>query len=739
MAAAGVRVKGGTWQDFLERYLVDTSKMSHPSTQFETTTEVLQHARDLAKQHLVSTMKLGMLPGSWCFETDPEKRKEHPDFPNTGTVRGSQMHKDLNLQMWLAIKDKLKKHLTHITAKDFVDDEAYDDDACEFHLRDAAGNITERFPILAYALQKINESAKGKSSVVKESLRQLIYGLKAPTTISDGAIIAMNEQCHKIAHKWDAYNSLVKSSEPELVEDVLEMIKDMSKTDTLSFPYQDFLSRHKSEESLNGILTHFKNFVRHEIEETQSIRSKRGKKEGKAAVPINTAAPTSDKKCPLHPNAAHNMQDCNLLKHYAKAAQQTPNSGNGGSSSNGNRQGGSSSNGNRQGGSSSNGNRQGSSSNNNRQGGSFNGNGKRNNKRPPFTNNAHAPYKRQNTQANAAQIAQQTQKKLDTKGSYQGNNWDEAIWRAHHPSANHVSVAPPNSTSYNAEQLAQAMAAATGAGTINAFHVAPENEEEVDQNILPVTFNKDLTVTFNKDEDDDDYHYDVSQYADDEMEEDDELNVEETTNEVHDQKVLTVIKPITFNDIDPVILKVKLFNDYLIKYVSLKTNDTQEEFEIMRQRHLDGIHEGMSTLCQVTDAKDLTEDQLGNMSYITAMLDAFADPEDSRDWIWAVMCEYGNLRGTLDHFITDPDPVMAAKQEDGMSASDTYVTSSSEERGSSADDEFPPSELNDGHVGATGLTTSESDSDSHISTGSTSSVDEECQSESSIDFSEPEV
>jgi hypothetical protein len=42
-------------------------------------------------------------------------------------------------------------------------------------------------------------------------------------------------------------------------------------------------------------------------------------------------------------------------------------------------------------------------------------------------------------------------------------------------------------------------------------------------------------------------------------------------------------------------------------------------------------------------------------------------------------------------------------------------------------------------VGATGLTTSKSDSDSHISTGTTSSVDEECQSESSIDFSEPEV
>ena len=732
MAAAGARVKGGTWQDFLERYLVDTTKMSHPSTQFETTTEVLQHARDLAKQHLVSTMKQGLLPGSWCFEEDPVKRHEHPDFPNTGTVRGSQMHKDLNLQMWLAIKDKLKKHLTHITAKDFVDDEAYDDDACEFHLRDAAGNITERFPILAYALQKINESAKGKSSVVKESLRQLIYGLKAPTTISDGAIIAMNEQVHKIANKWDAYNSLVKSSEPELVEDVLDMIKDMSKTDTLSFPYQDFLSRHKSEKSLHGILTHFKNFVRHEIEETQSIRSKRGKKEGKAAVPINTAAPTSDKKCPLHPNAAHNMQDCNLLKHYAKAAQQTPNSGNGGSSSNGNRQGGSSSNGNRQGGSSSHGNRQGSSSNYNRQGGSFNGNGKRNNKRPPFTNNAHAPYKRQNTQANAAQIAQQTQKKLDTKGSYQGNNWDEAIWRAHHPSANHVSVAPPNSTSYNAEQLAQAMAAATGAGTINAFHVAPENEEEVDQNILPVTFNKDLTVTFNKDEDDDDYHYDVSQDADDEMEEDDELNVEETTNEVHDKKVLTVIKPITFNDIDPVILKVKLFNDYLIKYVSLKTNDTQEEFEIMRQRHLDGIHEGMSALCQVTDAKDLTEDQLGNMSYITAMLDAFSTPEEYMDWILSVICERTNLRDTLDHFITDPDPVMVARQEDGMSASDTWVTSSEEQ-------EYITSESNDGHVGATGLTTSESDSDSHISTGTTSSVDEECQSESSIDFSEPEV
>ena len=666
MAAAGVRVKGGTWQDFLERYLVDTSKMSHPSTQFETTTEVLQHARDLAKQHLVSTMKSGTAPGSWCFEEDPVKRHEHPDFPNTGTVRGSQMHKDLNLQMWLAIKDKLKKHLTHITAKDFVDDEAYDDDACEFHLRDAAGNITERFPILAYALQKINESAKGKSSVVKESLRQLIYGLKAPTTISDGAIIAMNEQVHKIGHKWDAYNSLVKSSEPELVEDVLDMIKDMSKTDTLSFPYQDFLSRHKNEESLHGILTHFKNFVRHEIEETQSIRSKRGKKDGKAAVPINTAAPTSDKKCPLHPNAAHNMQDCNLLKHYAKAAQQTPNSGNGGSSSNGNRQGGSSSNGNRQGGSSSHGNRQGSSSNYNRQGGSFNGNGKRNNKRPQFTNNAHAPYKRQNTQANAAQIAQQTQKKLDTKGSYQGNNWDEAIWRAHHPSANHVSVATPNAASYNADQLAQAMAAATGAGTINAFHVAPENEEEVDQNILPVTFNKDLTVTFNN-EDDDDYHYDVSQYADDEMEEEDELNVEETTNEVHDQKELKVIKPITVFEMHAVIHKVNKFNDYLRKYAARQTNDTPKEFNIMRQRHLDGIHADMSALCPVIDAKGLTEEQLGNMSYITAMLDAFADPEDSWDWIWAVMCEYGNLRGTLDHFITDPDPVMAARQEDRKS------------------------------------------------------------------------
>ena len=728
MAAA--RPSNQTWQNYLDRFVVDLVKLSHPSTQFETTTEVIQHARDLAKQYLVSTMKLGLLPGSWCFETDPEKRKEHPDFPNTDTVRGRQIHKDLNLQMWFALKDKLKKPLPDIAATGFVDDEAYDDDASEFHLRDAAGNITERFPILAYALQKINEQAKGKSSVVKESLRQLIYGLKAPTSISDGAIIAMNDQCNKIQIKWDAYNSIVKSSEPELVEDVLEMIKDMSKTDTLSFPYQDFLSRHKSEESLNGILTHFKNFVRHEIEETQSIRSKRGKKDGKAAVPINTAAPTSDKKCPLHPNAAHNMQDCNLLKHYAKAAQQTPNSGNGGSSSNGNRQGGSSSNGNRQGGSSSNGNRQGSSSNNNRQGGSFNGNGKRNNKRPPFTNNAHAPYKRQNTQANAAQIAQQTQKKLDTKGSYQGNNWDEAIWRAHHPSANHVSVATPNAASYNADQLAQAMAAATGAGNINAFHVAPENEEEVDQNILPVTFNKDLTVTFNN-EDDDDYHYDVSQYADDEMEEEDELNVEETTNEVHDQKELKVIKPITVFEMHAVIHKVNKFNDYLRKYAARQTNDTPKEFNIMRQRHLDGIHADMSALCPVTDAKELTEEQLGNMSYITAMLDAFADPEEYTHWIRDVLIEYGNVRGTIDHFITDTAPVMLARHENGMSASDTLVTSSEEES--------VTYESNDGYVGATGLTTSESDSDSHISTGTTSSVDEECQSESSIDFSEPEV
>ena len=278
MAAA--RPSNQTWQNYLDRFVVDLVKLSHPSTQFETTTEVIQHARDLAKQYLVSTMKLGLLPGSWCFELDPVKRQEHPDFPNTDTVRGSQIHKDLNLQMWFALKDKLKKPLPDIAATGFVDDEAYDDDESEFHLRDAAGNITERFPILAYALQKINEQAKGKSSVVKESLRQLIYGLKAPTSISDGAIIAMNDQCNKIQIKWDAYNSIVKSSEPELVEDVLEMIKDMSKTDTLSFPYQDFLSRHKSEESLHGILTHFKNFVRHEIEETQSIRSKRGKKEG---------------------------------------------------------------------------------------------------------------------------------------------------------------------------------------------------------------------------------------------------------------------------------------------------------------------------------------------------------------------------------------------------------------------------------------------------------------------------
>jgi len=365
--------------------------------------------------------------------------------------------------------------------------------------------------------------------------------------------------------------------------------------------------------------------------------------------------------------------------------------------------------------------------------------GNRNTKRPAFTNTGNAPFKRQTTQANAA-ITQQT---IDTKGSSKGNNWDEAIWRAHHPSANHVSVAPPKATSYNEAQLAQSMAAATAAGNIHAFNVAPnvapvsnleniQNEEEVDhQNIL--------TVTFDKTEDAEDYHYDVTQDADDEMDSEDELNVEETTNEVHDQKEFKVNKPITFGDIKPVIFKAKLFNDYLIKYVNLKTNDTKEEFEIMRQRHLDGILEGMSALCQVTDAKDLTEDQHGNMSYITAMLDAFADPEDSWDWIWAVMCERGNLRGTLDHFITDPDPVMAARQEDGMSASDTWVTSSSEERASSADDEFPPSASNDGHVGATGLTTSESDSDSHISTGTTPSVDEECQSESSIDFSEPAV
>jgi hypothetical protein len=74
---------------------------------------------------------------------------------------------------------------------------------------------------------------------------------------------------------------------------------------------------------------------------------------------------------------------------------------------------------------------------------------------------------------------------------------------------------------------------------------------------------------------------------------------------------------------------------------------------------------------------------------------------------------------------------MLARHENGMSASDTLVTSSEEES--------VTYESNDGYVGATGLTTSESDSDSHISPGTTSSVVEECQSESSIDFSEPEV
>ena len=94
MAAA--RPSNQTWQNYLDRFVVDLVKLSHPSTQFETTTEVIQHARDLAKQYLVSTMKLGLLPGSWCFELDPVKRQEHPDFPNTATVRGSQIHKDLN-------------------------------------------------------------------------------------------------------------------------------------------------------------------------------------------------------------------------------------------------------------------------------------------------------------------------------------------------------------------------------------------------------------------------------------------------------------------------------------------------------------------------------------------------------------------------------------------------------------------------------------------------------------------
>ena len=299
-----------------------------------------------------------------------------------------------------------------------------------------------------------------------------------------------------------------------------------------------------------------------------------------------------------------------------------------------------------------------------------------------------------------------------------------------------MSVAPPNATSYNEAQFAQAMAAATAAGNIHAFHVAPDvapvsnldniqNEEEVDhQNIL--------TVTFDKTEDAEDYHYDVTQDADDEMESEDELNVAEKTDEVHDKKELTVIKPITVRDVKPVVFKVNQFNDYLCKYVTRQTNDTPEEFKIMRQRHLDGILEGMSALCPVTDAKDLTADQLGNMSYITAMLDAFSTPEEYMDWILSVICERTNLRDTLDHFITDPDPVMVARQEDGMSASDTWVTSSEEQ-------EYITSESNDGHVGATGLTTSESDSDSRISTGTTSSVGEECQSESSIDFSEPEV
>ena len=57
MAAA--RPSNQTWQNYLDRFVVDLVKLSHPSTQFETTTEVLQHARDLAKQHLVSTMKQG--------------------------------------------------------------------------------------------------------------------------------------------------------------------------------------------------------------------------------------------------------------------------------------------------------------------------------------------------------------------------------------------------------------------------------------------------------------------------------------------------------------------------------------------------------------------------------------------------------------------------------------------------------------------------------------------------------
>ena len=493
---------------------VDPDQWANPLTRQAEAVRVIKQITDKANQ-LPTIDKLGRAQDAkWALILDDAARAADDSFPPDNR-NGAIQHKDQMINLLLLIQ-----HIFGPVYPDIYDIQPdwYDNDDDERHVYDAAGAIVERFPLVPYALKQILDCATLPASITNTHLRKLLKeDLKGPVQASAAAITKHDLCCDGILRFWRAASSdaAVKSTESERVQELLMYVGNTYPD--IKIAYDIFVNQNKAESSFVTLLTNLKTFVKNAILEKMAASS--GKQPADVSVHAVDAVPQGT--CPVHPNGNHKAEECNVLKRMAQELhgpspvhRPAPSGGTKSRHASG-----------------------------------------------PHPSASRRPSKRPKTQAYAAQAQLPTsQTQLDPEGRYEGNNFDDAKWRAQHPQQ------------HNETQVAQAMHAAFH---VNALCVTP---------IPPV----DRCIV---------------------VQEPQALNLADLIAweiEAADKKLSTSDKPAEICDnadaapsmpvLDNIMLVLDLvdsFNTYLARYVNKETSDTAIEFYIKRDKMLSDIHNFM--------------------------------------------------------------------------------------------------------------------------------------------------
>jgi len=598
--AAAAAPKSGNLAQIAGNIKLDTMKFLHPDTCLAECTRVLTQLGRYSKQFPLINMNGKASDTSYTLVLDDAQRRNMPSFPNIATASGRDQHKHDNEQIFLLLQAIFGEAWTIITEDDFLDQSSYASVDCPYHVRDAHGNILERFPIAVVAINKLLEHCKEDANVVNEILRAKITSYAAPVSSSNDDIVRHNSQLQELQDLWNAnkIHPHVLNTELTRIHQLVMTLKKVNKSDNpLQFPYETFLSTHRTETSLTKFLESLKTFIQAEIRNDQSFASAtstkptdpRKRKISDLQVTANATLPGTRGTCPMHPNANHTAEECNALRRLAKEIHDP-----------------------------------GARDQSKAPAGNDYKKSRYNNNRGPKT--FHQPK------------ASEPQKLHDPTGKYQGKNFDIKKWQAHH--------ATPTSDSKTTEQdhqLAQALQAAIGprvhfdSDQVHALCVVPQVTDSTDGPPIILETDSDAEDAEIMQEKANDAKDDVDD--NDTMQDDVDADQWRYNYDADDMELQKFCELTDHYDLpEELQAKIEDFNDYVSTFATKKGDTTSEEYLLTRHLLLAGIHAHMQ-VWQATNPKTRfakeEEEVFGNSS----------DEDDSDD-------EFENSNDPVD---TDPD------------------------------------------------------------------------------------